>query len=391
VNNKSSSDIWVISKGRFSDVNFNKIPGIHIKGPVMEYDISDFGKYMLNPSPVYIEKRLVGCRVDFIPKISERIKKKIKKILPKKVHFIIKENAVPYELLISERKNDYPLVKEPSLSLYFDQIDESLLAFDITIRRLSRLNPKLISDITGICEDFGGSRSFLKITGNIREKIDYIKNFLHKNVGVILERAYISNGLFEMRGYDFKSFNPLTSYKMIKFFAKGKIRVCVFNSSGEIDCWVDNIELFYFMHMLQHSLQKDVKFKNALDMCINGEALPLRIFFNKKFLVDYSEKNLPEAYKDTFDFFSMKSEYKAAVVDSLKNLQYSIAFNCISKSDSGNGKIVTSVSVMHNVKALEPIKKILPDLYSNINKKAYVSEAGKYYLLDSISGCQQHE
>jgi len=51
---------------------------------------------------------------------------------------------------------------------------------------------------------------------------------------------------------------------------------------------------------------------------------------------------------------------------------------------SSEQKLCTNVSVMHEVSALEPIKNNLPELYSLINRMASVSEAGKYYLLDSI-------
>jgi hypothetical protein len=43
---------------------------------------------------------------------------------------------------------------------------------------------------------------------------------------------------------------------------------------------------------------------------------------------------------------------------------------------------------MHDVKALEPIKATLPDVYTQIYKKASLSDAGKLYLLDSLRGYQ---
>jgi hypothetical protein len=43
---------------------------------------------------------------------------------------------------------------------------------------------------------------------------------------------------------------------------------------------------------------------------------------------------------------------------------------------------------MHDFRALETIKSHLPNVYSEINKKALVSDAGKLYLLNSIRGYQ---
>ena len=56
------------------------------------------------------------------------------------------------------------------------------------------------------------------------------------------------------------------------------------------------------------------------------------------------------------------------------------------QTDSGQNKLYTQISVMHNVRALEPLKNELPQLYSEINKRASFSEAGHFYLLDSIRG-----
>ena len=38
------------------------------------------------------------------------------------------------------------------------------------------------------------------------------------------------------------------------------------------------------------------------------------------------------------------------------------------------------------MKALEPIRNVLPNIYSEINKRVCVSDIGRFYLLDSIKG-----
>jgi hypothetical protein len=390
LNSKSASDMWVISRGRISDIDISSIVGKPVNGLVMEYDISDFSHYMLNPNPVCIKNRLVGFRVDFVKPFSSRIKEKIKKKLPLTWRNILKEDTSGRKMFVSGKKPGGTKLKDRNLEMYCNKINEHLMPYDTIIRQLSKLDTSIITDIKGVCEDLAGNRLFLNISGDVNDQISYIKSFLYKDVSVTLKRAYLSNGLFEMRGYDFRLFDAAMTYKMLKVCIDGKTRCCVFNSNNQIEYWVENIQLFYFMHMLEHSLLKDSKFNNALDMCIRGDALPLKIFFNKQFLINYSEENLPGIYKDIFQAFQMESYAKTAVVDSLKHLQYSIAFNCISNTDSGPGEMVTSVSVMHNFRALEPIKKIFPHVYSSINKKAYVSEAGKYYLLDSLLGYGKH-
>jgi len=66
--------------------------------------------------------------------------------------------------------------------------------------------------------------------------------------------------------------------------------------------------------------------------------------------------------------------------------EFGILFNYVPVTRTGEKKLLTNVSVMHDVRALEPLKEDLPELYSMINKMASISEAGKYYLLDSIRG-----
>jgi hypothetical protein len=46
----------------------------------------------------------------------------------------------------------------------------------------------------------------------------------------------------------------------------------------------------------------------------------------------------------------------------------------------------TDISVLHDLRALEPLRKNLPHVYSAVVKQATVSEAGRFYLLDSING-----
>ena len=67
-------------------------------------------------------------------------------------------------------------------------------------------------------------------------------------------------------------------------------------------------------------------------------------------------------------------------------MQRVILFNYVPHTETGEERLYTNISIMHDFRALEPLKKQLPQLYSTINKMAPVSEAGKFYLLDSMRG-----
>ncbi len=84
--------------------------------------------------------------------------------------------------------------------------------------------------------------------------------------------------------------------------------------------------------------------------------------------------------------YNINALKKDVITSILNDFQIGILFSYVPISDSGEKKLFTNFSVMHNFKALEPIKDDLPQVYSEINKKASVTEAGKFYLLDSFRG-----
>jgi DNA-binding Lrp family transcriptional regulator len=47
--------------------------------------------------------------------------------------------------------------------------------------------------------------------------------------------------------------------------------------------------------------------------------------------------------------------------------------------------------VLHDLRALELLRKNLPQIYKEIEKRVGVSEAGRFYLLDSIEGFNNNE
>ena len=71
--------------------------------------------------------------------------------------------------------------------------------------------------------------------------------------------------------------------------------------------------------------------------------------------------------------------------------QIGISFNYIPQPDSAADNMITLISVLHDLRALELLRKNLPQVYHEIEKRVGVSEAGRFYLLDSIEGCSNDE
>lgn len=379
-------DVWIISRGKPVKFDLSKVcKGIQIT-PVMEYKISDLARYLLNPNPIEVKKILVGCEVHYHRQVGDKVREKLTQILPRRMHGLLKEKKCFSETLMANRDNCAARLKDKGLKSHVEKIRLALRGHDPLLKSLSKLDRAEISNITGICEDIGGNRSLLNLKGDIDEKISYMASCMLKDVGVILEKAHVSDGLFEMSGFDFFSYDAKNVHRLIKFYAKGKPKFCVIGLDGKIAYWIDDADLINQMHLLEHSIKANPKFNRSLGLCKKGTAKPLRLLFKRQLEIDYSKSPIPALYKSLFETYNIGANEKNAVVKSLKNSQLGILFNYVPVSNVGEKKLFTNVSVMHDVRALEPLKQDLPELYSMINKMAFISEAGKYYLLDSIKG-----
>lgn len=378
--------VWIISESMPTTINLNGIIEGGVTGPVREYKISDIGHYMLNPCSIEIEEKLIGCEVHFNQPLSNKIVAKIKRIVPQSMHSLLPATKNTTDKVITSSKLRASFFKDRHLELHFNKLNDALRPYDPTLKKLLKLDASKISNITGICEDAGGNQYQLNLQGSVFDKINYIVNFLLKNVKVTLKRSYLSDGLFEMRGYGFQSFDSSKTYRLIKFFKEGKTRYCVLNNSNSIEFWIEDIKTVYLLHLLEQSLEINPKLKESFDFCINGDAKPLKLFFNKQLEVDYTKADLPKVYKEVFNECDIGLRERDIIKSSLNSMQRVILFNYVPQTENGEERLYTNISIMHDFRALEPLKTQLPHLYSTINKMAPVSEAGKFYLLDSMRG-----
>lgn len=329
---------------------------------------------------------MIGCRVKYRKSRSGISGRLIKNIFAGKK---TSSDTTPFvEEIISMSKIETGEFQDNDLNKHFIKINEMLRPYDPVLKKLAKLNIEKIDDITAICEDIGNNRYQLNLKGDLNEKLDYIMNSISRRVNVFFNRAYLSKGLFEMRGFNFPSFNAHNHWRLIKFIQNNQAKYCVLNADYQLEYWVSDNELVNFMHIFERSIRTDTKLKEALCLCIKGDAKPLKLFFSKKLDQSYTEKYLPMTYRKVFDMYEMNQVEKAAIASMLNNYQSIVSFNYIPKAETGKQKLFINISVLHDVKALEPIRSKLPLLYSEINKKAPLSDIGKLYLLDSMSGYQ---
>jgi len=384
---KNKDEIWIISDGMPINLDLSTICKEPISGPNTEYGISELARYLLNPNPITLEERIVGCKVQYRKPSSGGIKRLLG-IRRKGENKVPESNQSFTEEIISTSRIGTPDFQDEGLNRHFMKINKLLMPYDPVQKKLSGLNRENIEDIKALCEDMGKNRYQLNVQGSINDKINFVANSLSKKTKVIANKAYLLNGLFELRGFNCASFNAQARYRLIKVTQGTQLRYCVLSANYQFEYWVNDTVLINYMHLLEQCIQSDPKLREALALCAKGKAKPLKLFFAKQLGHDYSEKHLPMVYREVFNAHKISQDQKDTIADTLNKYQSIVSFNYVPLSGAGRYKLCTNISVMHDFRALEPIKSRLPQVYSAIDKKALVSDAGKLYLLDSLRGYQ---
>lgn len=395
--NKTTSDAllqaeaaWIISDGRYLKPEPESLGLKNARGPLREYPISDLGRYMLNPHPIEIEKKLVGCEVVYPPGWGRSVAHRLRRLLSGRGKASSAAPA-PSEMLLSEIAAGGPPLDDPDLEAHLERLEAALKPYDRVLVQLNSLDDTRVVDLKGVCEDFGGNRSLLNLRGSLAEKRDYIAKNLNRSVGVIIEKAHVADGLFELQGFDFKNFDFRKTHRLIRYQGEYGLEACVLNADGSIAFQVGDIRLLQYLQLFQQALHATPTFKEALETCILGEARAFKLFFNQHLEIDYAKAGLPALYQRVVQAHPMNSETHQALINSLNHRQYGIAFNYLPKSGGSQEKLFTHIAVMHDLRALDALRDELPQLYSEINKRASVSEAGRYYLLDAIKGVKNEQ
>ncbi len=389
INNKHNSEnreaprIWIISQGQTINIDPSSICEEPVSGPVTEYRISELGRYMLDPNPITLEEKVMGCKVKYQRKPSGRVGNFLKKLVSGK-NSSSDDDGTEVEEIITMSKTGYPDFNDEALNAHMKKINAMLRPYDPVKKQLMALDKEQIADISAVCEEVGGSRYPLNLQGSIDDKISFISNSLSQKAKVVFNKAYLLNGLFELRGFRFDLFNSDNYYRLIKVTQRNKPRYYVVDANFNFKFWLDDNSLVHYMQILEQTIATDPKLREALLLCIKNNAKPLKLFFSKKLDQQYSGLYLPLTYREVFGSLDVTEDEKETVTKALNDFQNIVFFNYIPWVDRGEQKLFTNISVMHDLRALEPIKSQLPHVYSEIHKKVVESDAGRLYLLDSI-------
>jgi len=146
-----------------------------------------------------------------------------------------------------------------------------------------------------------------------------------------------------------------------------------------------------YLNLLEHTLKANPELQRAIDSCFLGRGRPLRLFFNKQLEVDYAKANLPEIYRAIFRAVDVDASHRNLVKPVLNFMQTAVSLSYLPAAEVGEGKLFTQISILHDLRALDPLRKSLPAVYAEMSKRAFNAEAGRFYLLDSITGATHAE
>jgi len=377
--------IWIISGGRYVKLDASRLVQGKDFGPVKEYHISQLGRYLLNPGPIEVEKILVGCEVHFRQSPVTGPVGLFKRLLPGKKKSPPAETGQAPQVIFSAFADPGPRLDTPALEAHFEQVQEHLRPYDDFFHEISKLDVDHIADIVGICEDLDGNRSYLTMEGSINDKLDYLAKHIRKEVKVRLEKVYTEPGLFELRGADFVNYDRTQSFRLIRFLLDGTTRSAVLTPAGQVDFWVEDYNLVHYLQLFEHTIQTNPQLQESLRDCVKDRALPLKLMFNQQLDIDYSQHELPRVCREIFKGHQPGEGEKEAMLSFINDRKMSISFHFLPLA-GGDGKLCTDISIMQDFRVLEPIKDNMPHLYSELSKRAAISEAGKFYLLDTIRG-----
>ena len=385
MSNINKNHIWIISKSKrinadlihFADRKINQIK---------EYKISDFGLYLLDPKPIEVKKKLVGCEITYKKSFFHRFKTNLLNIFGLNSQKKTDKNNNLSESFESGISLTNIIMQDKQLNTFLNKIDSLLRPYDLVTSKLAQLDISKISDIKGICEGIGKNRTSLNLQDSITDKIHFIKQNLLSDISVILKKAYISEGLFELSGFDFTEYNSNNSHTLLCFKQNNISKAIVFNSDNNILFEVEDLNLINFLNLFNYSINNNENLNKSLYQSLNGKILPTKLFFTKNIEINYSKGNIPKTYQNFFNSYDIGDNKKESVIDTLNNSQFGISFSYIPVSVSGNNKLHTNISVIHDLNALDPIKNNFPNLFNQLNKELSLSTFGKYYLLDYIKG-----
>lgn len=376
-----SDNWWIISSGRDTKFAINR-PGFEQAiTTASEYRVSALGRYLIAPEPITVERRLVGCEVHWKRSSHQRF-------IPKFIRSLLGMPTDPLPIL--ELTIDAPYafsnISDKDLYSHIKSVEDKLRSFDGMCQALANIDLSQVAGIVGICQDRAGVRSRLTISGDPKIQLEYVRKYAANDVPIRLERSYIADGLFELQGFDATRWDFGSVHALVCMNHQDTARACVLNEDHTIAFWLDDPKMVGYLQLFEYCLQTNRQMRESLGQCFAGNAAPMRLMFNQALEIDYAKAQLPEIFHEIVKDCDQQVHMTQAIKKSLNRLQLGVSLNSFINQGESDGALCTDVSVLQEVRALEPVREQFPEIFHAVTQQATQGEAGRFYLLDSIRG-----
>jgi len=350
----------------------------------MMYPLSDIGRYLLSPAPIEVTSRLMGCECRFKPTGWRRFKTAAVRLGRSKSDGG-SGHPDDRQQLLARHFVRIPALQDSQLARHIERIRSLLHPLDPVVQEIATIPIQRLADMRGICEDSGGYRTYINLSGDLAAKRGYLVDNLLKLIPITLPQARIADGLYDVRGLNPSAYRPEREHRLLKFQIDGRFFTCLLNPDDTVAFWLQDKQGLEQLLLLQQALETNPVLHASFEDCFKGKARALRLMINYDMDIDYSRNRLPKLYEALFASLKLDGHQQQVLIRSLNANQTGVSLSFVPPG-FGDPRAVTSLSVLHDVKALEPLRQDAPELYAEINRKATLSEAGKYYLLESIKG-----
>ncbi len=378
--------VWVILPAPTDEAILRAARAAGFDPSVSAFHVSSLGRYLLSPRNIEVRRRLIGCEIVYLPTVGARVRRRMLSLLPGILRERFEEEVSETEAALSPFSPRLPNLRDERLRAHILEIYAALRQNDPVLRRLAHLPLKRVSQIVGLCVDQAGNRSRMEIEGRVEEQVAYVEQNLLQEVVVILDSAYLGRGLFELGGCNLQSYDPERRHVLLVGERKGRRQACVLVGESEVDYWIKDTKLVDYMFLLEHALGSNPRFREPFEACVRGEAIPLKLLFNRDLDIHYTGSHPPEAYREVLHTRLNDPALLDLVFDAINRMQLGVSLNYVPIVGPDQEQLFTNITVMHDMRALEPIRERLPDVYAAMAARASATDVGAYYVLDSIKG-----
>lgn len=377
--------VWIITPGVDTDFDGASLDIEAQPQRVMEYGLSDIGWYLIHPGPIEVENQLMGCECDLKPACRRRAWQALQRLFAGRQNSRPESHATRH-LFRARNAIKIPTLKDRQLARHVAHLRGMLQPLDPVFQEIAAIDLQKIAEIRGVCEDEAGHRTVLNLKSDLATKHQYVLDHLLTPVRTTLASAHIADGLFEMRGWNSSLFNRHRRHRLLRLHTDGEFLACMLNADDRPAFWIDDIQHLHRMVLLQQAIDTSFQLAEAFNHCLTDAARPMRLMFNPNLDIDYTRNRIPHVYRELFRRLDLDREVRRKVIRSLNHHQLGVSLSYVAQEGFGDPRPITDMSVMHDVKALEPLRTGAPQIFAAISRRATISEAGNYYLLEDIRG-----